>query len=334
MATSIPPQHSDTECPECGPRVDFKTDPDGWLACTSCGLQLEPVDVYVSSRAMSEFEPNTTSGIGHGDATGLGRKLTGSVISGSVDHAGNTVGSAWKHRGGFRTTLDSRDRAVLEGTRARLDTMRTIRAFTQDQPTLQKEAIFNLTKGWPDPKNRPGDFRTIALAGHPTPRASSAAACIIVAAERMGIRIPAHRLIGEFFDLQKVSSQDAKKYLIRSIKCLRTHLGHRASLEATGNRLDSVLNAAFDRDTRLGPIHDCVRRFCLFWAESTGQSRVLDSPSSYAACAAYEIGRQAGIGMTLKDIEISFDVSQGFRAKRNEVQEILAFLEKNPGVLE
>ena len=309
-------------------------DPDGWLPCCSCGIQIEPVDVFESTRAMSEFEPNTTSGVGHGDPSGLGRKLTGSVVSGRVDHAGNAVGKAWQHRANFRGTLDSRDRAVLEGTRARRDTMRIIRESTRDKPTLQKEALFNLSKGWPEPKNRPPEFRTIALAGHPTPRESSAAACIIVASERMGIRIPAHRMIGELFDLDKVTSRDARKYLTRSIKCLRGHLGHRARQEATNNRLDSILNSAFDRDLRLGPIHERVRRFCLFWAEYTGRSRVLDAPKSYAACAAYEIGRLEGIGMTLEDIEVASDVSQGFRAKRIEVQDLLAFVETHPGVLE
>jgi hypothetical protein len=285
---------------------------------------------------MSEFDPNTTSGVGHGDSTGLGRKLSGSTISGRVDHAGNPLGKAWKHRGTFRTQIDNRDRAVLEGTRARLATMRIIKDLTRDQPTLQKEALFNLSKGWPEPKNRPPDFQTIALAGHPTPRESSAAACIIVAAERMGIHIPAHRIIGDLFDLDRMSSAEARKYLTRSIKCLRIHLGPRARKEATSHRLDSILNSAFHRDPRLGPIFDQVHRLCHFWAEFTGQSRVLDSPKSYAACAAYELGKIEGIGMTLEDIEIAFEVSQGFRAKQKqtELRELLAFIDRHPGVLD
>ena len=255
MTASVPPQKSDSECPGCGqPQANFTTDPDGWLACPSCGLQLEAVDVFESTHAMSEFDPNASSGVGHGDPTGLGRKLTGSTISGRVDHAGNPVGKAWKHRGSFRTQIDNRNRAVLEGTRARLATMRIIKSLTQDQPTLQKEALYNLSKGWPEPKNRSADFQTIAMAGHPTPRESSAAACIIVAAERMGIHIPAHRMVSDLFDLDRMTSAEARKYLTRSIKCLRIHLGPRARKEATSTRLDSVLNSAFDRDVRLGPI--------------------------------------------------------------------------------
>ena len=84
----------------------------------------------------------------------------------------------------------------------------------------------------------------------------------------------------------------------------------------------------------MGPIFGKVRSFCHFWAESSGQSRVLDSPASYAACAAYELGKIAGIGMTLADIEIAFEVSQGFRAKRIEVQDLLVYIENHPGVLE
>jgi hypothetical protein len=283
---------------------------------------------------MSEFEPNTTSGVGHGDATGLGRKLTGSVISGGVDHAGNPLGKAWNHRGSFRTQIDNRDRAVLEGTRARLATMRMIKGLTRDQPSLQKEALFNLSQGWPEPKNRAADFPTIAMAGHPTPRESSAAACIIVAAERMGIRITENRIISDLFDLNNMSSAEASKYLRRSIKCLRSHLGPRARKEATSHRLDSVLNSAFHRDARLGPIFDKVRLLCHFWADYSGQSRVLDSPATYAACAAYELGKIQGIGMTLEDIEVAFEVSQGFRAKRDEVRDLLAFIDSHPGVLD
>lgn len=334
MSAKAPTQSCDAECPECGPHSTFKTDSDGWLACVTCGLQLEPVDVYESTRAMSEFDPNTTSGVGHGDSTGLGRKLSGSTISGRVDHAGNPLGKAWKHRGNFRTQIDNRNRAVLEGTRARLATMRIIKDLTRDQPTLQKEALFNLSKGWPEPKNRPADFQTIAQAGHPTPRESSAAACLIVAAERMGIHIPAHRIIGDLFDLDCISSAEATKYLKRSIKCLRIHLGPRARKEATSQRLDSVLNAAFDRDIRLGPIHGKVRQFCHLWAEKSGNSRILDSPDLYAACVAYELAKIEGLGMTLEDIEVAFGVSQGFRTYRAEVQDLLAFIEKYPGVLD
>ncbi len=323
---------TEPECPECGPHTLLGIDPDGWLSC-SCGLQIEPVDVLESSRPMSELEPNTTSGGGHGDSTGLGQKLVGSVFSGDLDYAGNTVSKSWQHRSKFRGQLDGRSRAVLEGTRARRDTMRIIRQATQNSPTLQKEALYNLSKGWPEPKNRSTTFQTIASAGHPTPRESSAAACIFVAAERMGIRIPAHRIVDDIFTLNKITAADARKYLTRSIKCLRGHLGSRARQEATSSRLDSVLNSAFNRDSRLGPIHDRVRRFCHFWADYTGQSRVLDSPVSYAACAAYELGKLADIGMTLEDIEAAFEVSQGFRAKRSEVQDLLTFIESNPGVL-
>ena len=334
MSARAPTQSCESECPECGPRSTFKTDPDGWLACVTCGLQLEPVDVFESTRAMSEFEPNTTSGGGHGDSIGLGNKLTGSVISGRVDHAGNAVGKAWKHRGSFRTQLDSRDRAALEGTRARRDTMRKIKGWTQDKPALQREALYNFSKGWPEPKDRSADFFTIAQAGHPTPRESSAAACIIVASQRMGIHIPAHQIISDMFDIGRIKAADAQKYLMRSIKCLRGHLGPRARLEVTSQRLDSLLNAAFDRDIRLGPIHSKVRRFCHFWAEKSGNSRILDAPDLYAACVAYELAKITGIGMTLGDIEVAFDVSQGFRAYRAEVQDLLAFTEKYPEVLD
>jgi hypothetical protein len=334
MTRVYPPDTTEpSECPECGPRTRLSIDTDGWLAC-SCGLQLEPVDILESNRAMSELEPNTTSGGGHGDSTGLGRKLVGSVISGTRDHTGNALSKSWQHRAKFRAKLDGRSRAVLEGTRARRDTMRIIRQSTQDTPTLQKEALYNLSKGWPEPKNRPATFQTIASAGHPTPRESSAAACIFVAAERMGIRIPAHRIVDDIFNLNKVSAAEARKYLTRSIKCLRSHLGSHARHEATSSRLDSILNSAFNRDCRLGPIHDRVRRFCHFWAEYTGQSRVLDSPVSYAACAAYELGKIADIGMTLEDIEVAFEVSQGFRANRTEVRDLLTFIESHPGVLD
>ena len=333
MSASAPTQSCDSECPECGPRSVLKVDPDGWLACTTCGIQIEPVDVFESTHANSEFEPNTTSGVGHGDSTGSARKLTGSVISGTVDHAGNVVGNAWKHRGRFRTQLDRRDSAALEGTRARRATMRKIKALTLEQPTLQREALYNLSKGWPEPKNRPSEFHTIAQAGHPTPRESSAAACIIVAAERIGIQIPAHKIISELFDIDRVKAADARKYLIRSIKCLRGHLGPRARKEATSNRLDSALDSAFQRDNRLGPIYPKIRSFCEFWAEKSGNSRILDSPASYAACAAYEIGKTEGIGMTLEDIEIAFEISQGFRSYAKEVRDLLTFIESHPGVV-
>jgi hypothetical protein len=208
-----------------------------------------------------------------------------------------------------------------------------IREATRQNPSLQREALYNFAKGWPEPKDRSDDFKTIAHAGHPTPRSSSAAACIFVASENIGIRIPAHQLIKQLFDLGNISSQEAKKYLVRSIKCLRGHLGHSANQEATNNRLDSVLNSALSRDIRLGLIHNRVREFCLFWAEYTGQSRVLDAPVSYAACAAYEIGKIEGIGMTLEAIQIAFEVSQGFKSRQQEVQDLLMLIDEHPGVL-
>jgi hypothetical protein len=188
--------------------------------------------------------------------------------------------------------------------------------------------------GWPEPKNRSSDFVTIGHASHPVPRESSAAACIFVAAERMGINIPARRLITEMFDLSKVTSGLADKYLRRAIKCMRHHLGPRARKEATQHRLNAILDSAFSRDKRLGPIHRLVYRFCIFWAEYTGKSRVLDAPASYAACAAYEIGKLQNIGLTLEDIEAAFLVSQGFRMRSSEVQDLLAFIDNHPGVLE
>ena len=324
---------AESECPECQTATNLSVDPDGWLSC-SCGIQLEPSDIFVSERTSGDFDSSITSGVGHGDAIGLGRKLTGSVISGHKDHAGNAVGKAWKHRSGIRAQLDSRSRAVLEGTRARRDVMRRIREYTVDQPSLRDEALHNLSVGWPEPHNRSSDFVTIGQASHPVPRESSAAACIFVAAERMCISIPARRLITEMFDLSTVTSGLADKYLRRAIKCLRQHLGPRARKEATQHRLDAVLDSAFGRDNRLGVIHRRVRRFCLFWAEYTGESRVLDSPVSYAACAAYEIGKIDDLGLTLEDIESAFQVSQGFRAKGAEVRELLAFIENHPGVLE
>ena len=119
----------------------------------------------------------------------------------------------------------------------------------------------------------------------------------------------------------------------RSIKCLRRHLGPRARKEATSNRLESALDSAFQRDNRLGSIYSKIRIFCEFWAEKTGNSRILDSPASYAACAAYEIGKTEGIGMTLEDIEIAFDISQGFRSYTKEVRDLLTFIESHPGVM-
>ena len=333
MSASVHSHSNEQDCPDCGPRSNLSIDPDGWLACSTCGLQLEAIDLFESTRTKGDFDSTITSGGGHGDAIGIGGKLSGSVLSGSKDYAGNSLSKSWQHRGRFRGQLDGRIRGVLEGTRARRETMRMIREATRHNPSLQREALYNFTKGWPEPKNRPGEFKTIGHAGHPTPRSSSAAACIFVASERMGIRIPAHQLIKDFFDLGNISSQEAKKYLVRSIKCLRGHLGHSANREATSNRLDGVLNSALSRDIRLGPIHNQVRNFCLFWAEYTGQSRVLDAPVSYAACAAYEIGKMEGTGMSLEDIEIAFEVSQGFRSRQQEVQDLLVFIDEHPGVL-
>ena len=323
---------AEPECPECKTNTNLSVDDDGWLAC-SCGIQLEPADVFVSERSSGDFDPTISSGVGHGDPIGLGRKLTGSVISGQKDHAGNAVGKAWKHRSGIRAKLDSHSRAVLEGTRARRDVMRMIREYTPGQPTLRDEALHNLSVGWPEPKNRSSDFVTIGHASHPVPRESSAAACIFIAAERIGFSMPAHRLITDLFDLSNITSGLANKYLRRAIKCLRHHLGPRARKEATQHRLDATLDSAFSRDNRLGTIHRRVRRFCLFWAEYTGESRVLDSPASYAACAAYEIGKIEDLGLTLDDIESAFLVSQGFRARSKEVRNLLAFIDSHPEVL-
>ena len=328
MPASAHSQSTAQQCPDCGSQSELRVDSDGWLSCVLCGLQLEPLEMYESSPSKGDFDSTISSGCGHGDPIGLGRKLSGSNISGIRDYCGNPLSQSWQHRGRFRTQLDGRIRGVLEGTRARRESMRMIREATRDNPTLQREALFNFSKGWPEPKNQPPDFKTIAQAGHPTPRSSSAAACIFVASERIGFRIPAHQLINDLFDLGNVSSQDAKKYLIRSIKCLRRHLGHSANQEASSNRLDGVLNSALSRDIRLGTIFNQVRKFCQFWAEYTGQSRVLDAPSSYVACAAYEIGKIEGIGMTLDDIQIAFEVSQGFRNRQGEVQELLTFLEQ------
>jgi hypothetical protein len=324
---------AEPECPECRTSTNLSVDEDNWLAC-SCGLQIEPADIFVSERSSSEFDSTISSGVGHGDAIGIGHKLTGSVISGHKDHAGNAVGKAWMHRAGIRGKLDSRSRAVLEGTRARRAVMRMIRENTPDQPTLRAEALHNFSVGWPEPRKCSADFITIGQVSHPVPRESSAAACIFVAAERMGISKPAHQLISDIFDLNNITFGLAEKYLRRAIKCLRQHLGPRARKEATDSRLDAVLDSAFGRQNRLGKIHQRVRRFCLFWAEYSGESRVLDSPASYAACAAYEIAKVDDLGLTLEDIETAFQVSQGFRAKRSEVRDLLAFIESHPGVLE
>ena len=333
MSANAPTQSCESECPECGLQSKLNIDPDGWLACSTCGLQIEAIDIFESSHSKGDFDSNISSGNGHGGPTGIGRKLSGSFISGTTDHTGNSVGKSWKHRGRFRAKLDNQIRGVLEGTRARKETMRMIREATRDSPTLQREALYNFSKGWPEPQSQPADFKTIAHAGHPTPRASSAAACILVAGERMGIRIPAHQLITQFFDSGKTSQKEAKKYLTRSIKCLRSHIGHAARKEATNNRLDSVLNAALARENRLGKIFNEVRSFCLFWAEYTGQSRVLDAPASYAACAAYVIGKSNTIGLTLEDIQKAFEVSPGFRVRVSEVQDLYSFTVKHPGVL-
>ena len=320
-------------CPECCISSKLSVDIDHWLACNHCGLQIEPAEKYASDYTFNEFDSEIQSGVGHGDATGIGRKLIGSEISGNRDYAGNNLSQSWQNRGRFRARLDRQSRADLEGTRARRDTMRMIREATRQNPTLQREALFNFSAGWPEPKNRSADFKTIAHAGHPTPRSSSAAACIFVASERIGIRIPAHQLINQFFDVGNISFGEAKKYLLRSIKCLRNHLGYSANQEAVSNRLDGVLNSALSRDTRLGSIFNQVRKFCHFWAEIKGNSRVLDAPGSYAACAAYEIGKIEGIGMTLDDIQVAFEVSQGFRTRQREVQELLAFKEEFPEVV-
>tara|TARA_B100001250_G_scaffold382044_1_gene374858 strand:- start:72 stop:1076 length:1005 start_codon:yes stop_codon:yes gene_type:complete len=324
---------SDLHCPECGPATSLGVDEDGWLACC-CGLQIEPADLFVSERSSSEFDSTITSGIGHGDAIGVGQRLTGSVISGFNDYAGNAVGIAWKHRSRIRGTIDSRDRAALEGTRVRRAVMRMIRESTRGQSALQAEALHNFLVGWPEPSKCSADFITIGHVSHPLPRESSAAACIFVATERMGIDRPVHALISEFYDLDNISFGLAKKYLTRAIKCLRQHLGPRAWKEATDHRLDAVLDSAFAREIRLGKIHRQVRQFCLFWADYSGESRVLDSPASYAACAAYEIGKIENLGMKLEDIEDAFQVSQGFRSKRSEVRDLLEFIDNHPGVIQ
>ena len=325
-------QQTEPECPECRTSANLTVDVDNWLAC-SCGLQIEPADLFVSERSSSEFDSTITSGMGHGDAIGVGQKVTGSVISGRKDHAGNAVGNAWKHRAGIRVQLDSRDRASLEGTRARRAVMRMIREKTQGQPTLRAEALHNFSVGWPEPSKCSTDFITIGQVSHPVPRESSAAACIFVAAERMGINRPVHGLISDFYDLANISFGLAKKYLRRAIKCLRQHLGPRARKEATDHRLEAVLDSAFARENRLGKIYRQVHRFCQFWADYTGESRVLDSPASYAACAAYEIGKVESLGLTLEDIEAAFQVSNGFRAKRSEVRDLLSFIDNHPGVI-
>jgi len=322
-----------TICPECGPRSRLSVDDDGWLAC-ECGLQIEAQDVLVSTRAASEFcdgGVNTTGG-GHGDAIGGGRKLTGSTFSGGRDHAGRALGKTWAGRSRMRERMDRRSRLTMEGTPARRATMRLIRENTQETDQLRREALYNLSKGWPEPKDRPADFRTTAAAGHPFGKPASAAACILVAAERLGIRAPVRVLVTSLFDMDEMSLRDAQGYITRSIKCLRSHLGKTAHREATGNRLDAVLNAAFDRDARLGPIFERVRSFCRFWAEYK-RPRVLDAPKTYAACAAYEIGKRFGLGLTLEAVETAFDTSQGFRTHSGEVQDLLEFVENHPEVM-
>ena len=142
--------------------------------------------------------------------------------------------------------------------------MRMIREKTQGQPTLRAEALHNFSVGWPEPSKCSTDFITIGQVSHPVPRESSAAACIFVAAERMGINRPVHGLISDFYDLANISFGLAKKYLRRAIKCLRQHLGPRARKEATDHRLEAVLDSAFARENRLGKIYRQVHRFCQF----------------------------------------------------------------------
>jgi len=318
------------DCPECGNHRDFEEDQDGWFSCNRCGLQLEAVSVYVNTLPFTE--PGSISGVGHGGPIGVGEKAGTAPVSSFGGVNGSKANKDFSSRRHRISRESKRSVQKAQGTLARRVTKRMIRDYTRDMPLLRNEALFNLEKGWPEPKNREADFVTIASKAHPNGREGSAAACILYAAQRMGIEIPSKELLEDIFTLDDdLLLSDARQRTNRAKKRLHQVLGTNAFREASGNRLDAVLSSAFDRDNRLGPIHDRVRTFMLMWAE-VSRPRVLDSPSTYAAAVAYEIAKLNGISLTIVDCEFAFQVSQGFRTHCAEVRDLMIFARKHPGV--
>jgi hypothetical protein len=311
-------------CDECGAHDSLDIDIEGYLACTSCGIQIEKIDVFDEAPLFVDPEKqNSGSGSGRGDAIKPGSKLTGSSMGRGRDYSGKKLSAVWQKKYRWLEMLDNQNQRQLEGTVARRETIRMIKEICIDYKHISEVALEFFAIGWPEPRNRQSDFITTANAAHPFGRSATAAATILLAGEIVGIKLEMKNILEESFRKDEISMKEAHQFMVRAMKCLRKHMGPSIfkGINAT-SKMDAVLTSARDSDIRLGMIEAEVRKLCINWGNSSNP-RIFDSPANYVACVAYEISKVRGLRLKISDIQEAFTVSMAFRAHSGEVIELL-----------